>query len=133
MAVEKITQPYEFLRRWEDGKFKAYHFKTVTTVKDGDEVLAIKESGAMTAQQAQEAGFPLDEIVDAMHLSTLAALDVANAEKQAALAERDVAIAERDAAVAEKQAAIAERDAAVAEKHALSAEVERLGKIVVED
>lgn len=104
MAVEKITQPYEFLCRWENGKFKAYHFKTITTVKDGDEVLAVKESDAMTVQMAEESGFPIADILGALHTQALTAVTVAEEEKAVALAERDAAVLTRDAAVAQLDA-----------------------------
>lgn len=89
MAITKTTHPYEFLCRWDEntGAFKAYHFKTVTTVKDGAEVLAVKESGAMNAQMAQEAGFPIADILTALHVDAMKAVDVAVVERDAAKAE----------------------------------------------
>lgn len=80
MAITKT--PYEFLCRWdENGKFKAYHFKTLTTVTDGEEVIAVKESEAMNAAMADAAGFPIKDILSAIHTDSLKAMDVAVSEK----------------------------------------------------
>lgn len=83
----KTVQPYELLVRWSevDGSLKAYHLKTITIYIDdqtGDVVVA-KEGNAMTATEAEAAGFPLADILDK---ATIAALKVADAAQLAKVA-----------------------------------------------
>lgn len=47
MTLEKITQPYEILIRFDaDGKVSGAHFKQIETIKDGDEIINKKETMA---------------------------------------------------------------------------------------
>jgi hypothetical protein len=47
---------------------------------DGDKVLAVKVSDAMHVQQAVDAGFPLKNILDTLHIDAMTARDAAVTE-----------------------------------------------------
>lgn len=47
MSLEKTIKPYEILIRFSpDGEISGAHFKQIETVKDGEEILAQKETVA---------------------------------------------------------------------------------------
>lgn len=101
--ADKITNPYEFLARWDEstGAFKGYHFKTITTIMDGKEVLAAKESGAMNAKMAEAAGFPLKDILARLQVDALQAVSVKD-EQIAVLTNDNAKLAEQVAVLLEQ-------------------------------
>ncbi len=107
--ITKSVFPYEFLARWSrvDGSLQGYHGKLATVILEDGVEISRTESEAMGAAALEAAGFTLDDLLGAVHLT--------------ALAERDAALAERNAALKAKAAAEAERDAAIAEKQQLEA------------
>ena len=69
-----------FLCRWdENGKFQAYHFKTLMQVKRDGVLLAVTEN-IMNIKQAIAAGFPLEAIMSQVHADALRTLDDVKAE-----------------------------------------------------
>lgn len=100
MAITKTTQPYECLIRWnaDNGKFQAYHFKTLTKVMEDGNVLAATEN-TMNVSQATSAGFALDAIMDQAMIDALEMIDDLNATVK----EKDALIAEHIAALADAQ------------------------------
>ena len=111
--MSKTTNPYEFLVRWDSmtGQIKGCHVKTVTTHIDDEtnEVIAVKESEAMPVAWAQDNGFPLDQVLQAIHVDALATAAAEQAHKAAM--EKDME---------------AERNTLNADKATLSAEIEQL-------
>lgn len=78
----KTIQPNELLVRWNiDGSLSGYHLKTITVYTDDQtgEVIVAKEGDPMTATQAEAAGFPLVDILDAATLGALKRADAAEA------------------------------------------------------
>ena len=111
--MSKITNPYEFLVRWDSmtGQIKGCHVKMITTHIDDEtnEVIAVKEGEAMPIAWAQETGFPLDQVLQAIHVDALATAATEQAHKAAM--EKDMQT---------------ERDTLNADKAALSVEIETL-------
>lgn len=108
------TTPYEVLVRFDEaGKLKGAHAQFLDTITDdAGAVLAQKVGHAMPIAVAGRAGFPLKDILDAVHIAALEAVDDANAEKdkkEAARAELEADHAEK-LALAEKIAGIAEAE-----------------------
>lgn len=99
MATTTNTFPYEFLCRWDEksGKLKAYHFKTITVVMDGDKVIAAGESDAMTPKQADAVGFKYADILDRLHMDALTAVDDEKAASAKALSDATTAHAKETA------------------------------------
>ena len=104
--MSKITNPYEFLVRWDSntGLIKGCHVKMITTHIDDEtgEIIAVKESDAMAVAWAQDNGFPLDQVLKTIHVDALATVQEANNDKtelsaeietlKATISERDVEI-----------------------------------------
>lgn len=59
MAITRTTNDYEILIRFDetDGSFKGAHHATITIVKDGDEVLSMRQDAPvpMTLEEVQAA------------------------------------------------------------------------------
>lgn len=85
-TVTKVN-PYEFLVRWnpDSGKFQGYHFKTITRTWEEDQIIASGESGAMNAETAAKAGFPITDILQIIQTDALTAVDEARAERDAGI------------------------------------------------
>jgi len=104
--MSKTTNPYEFLVRWDSdtGLIKGCHVKMITTHIDDEtgEIIAVKESDAMPVAWAQDNGFPLDQVLQVIHIDALATAQAENNEKIALIAEVETLKAkvnERDAEI----------------------------------
>ena len=104
--MSKTTNPYEFLVRWdsETGLIKGCHVKMITTHIDDETggIIAVKESDAMPVAWAQENGFPLDQVLQVIHIDALATVQAANNDKTALSAEIETlktTVSERDAEI----------------------------------
>lgn len=82
--MAKITHPYELLVRWnaDTGVLQGAHFRTITTHIDDDtaEVLARKESPAISVAIGKETGHPLGEVLSTALIDALSALEAKTAE-----------------------------------------------------
>lgn len=130
MAITKVVRPYELLVRWnpDTGVFSDYHIQTVTFFDDNGVKSPPVISDAISSQNAIAMGFPLSNILQALHIGALTAVDEATAAKDAAIAEKTAAIKAMNAAITiqnqaieDAQKAEQERDAAIAEAEALKA------------
>lgn len=99
MAFEKIDRPYEFLVRWSAGKISGAHVGFETGFAD--------ESGATSEFVPSKVqpvdigtgnGFPLDKILDQLHIDAIAAMDEARAAQTAAEQATEQANARTEAA-----------------------------------
>lgn len=81
MAIETIKQPYEFLARWDQqGKLVGAHVQFRYVTMDGDKVVAEGTPGAEpVALNKGDPGFPLADILDALHVTAVAAFNAASA------------------------------------------------------
>lgn len=114
MAFEERTRPYEFLVRWgENGAVQGAHVALITEIVKDGVVVSATAGHAQAVSLAGEAGFPISEVLDAVHVGALAALDQANQtidtlKQQALEAARDadvrVTTAENDAKAAQSEA-----------------------------
>lgn len=114
MALAQTKTPYEFLARWDDaGVFKGAHISFIDRIMDGETVLSVKVGDAQPVSLAGEQGFPLADVLDAMHASVLA-------DNDAKAAQITTLTVDKTAADQAKTAAESARDAAMAEKQALA-------------
>ena len=104
--MSKTTNPYEFLVRWDSdtGLIKGCHVKMITTHIDDEtqEIIAVKESDAMPVAWAQDNGFPLDQVLQVIHIDALSTAQAENNEKIALFAEIETLkakVSERDAQI----------------------------------
>ena len=113
MAIKKITRPYEFLVRWgDDGAVSGAHVQFLEEVRENGAVLASKVGDALPVSMAGGAGFPLADVLAAVHAGAISASEAATARERAALrrvrelesevatltAQRDKLTAQRDKA-----------------------------------
>lgn len=115
MAITKVVRPYELLVRWnpDTGVFSDYHIQTVTFFDDNGVKSPPVISDAISSQNALAMGFSLSDILQAVHIGALNAVDEATAAKDAAIAEKTAAITAMKAAEKARDTAIAEKDAAL--------------------
>ena len=122
--MSKTTNPYEFLVRWDatTKQIKGCHVKMITTHIDDEtgEIIAVKESDAMPVAWAQDNGFPLAQVLQAIQVDALATAQKSQADKAAM--EKDIAV-ERDTLNTEK---IAMDKAMETERSALKADKDTL-------
>ena len=79
MAFEERTRPYEFLVRWgENGAIQGAHVALITEILKDGAVVSAQAGYAQPVSLAGEVGFPIAEVLDAVHVGALAALDLAN-------------------------------------------------------
>ena len=117
--MSKTTNPYEFLVRWDAAtkQIKGCHVKMITTHIDDEtgEIIAVKESDAMPVAWAQDNGFPLAQVLQAIQVDALATAQKSQADKDTLV--EDISN---------------ERKALNADKNALSIEIESLKTTVSE-
>ena len=64
--------PYEFLVRWDkDGKLSGAHVAFCDTVKKDGEVIQQTPCAVQAVAVGTQAGFPLAEILDQLHIDAL--------------------------------------------------------------
>ena len=104
--MSKTTNPYELLVRWDSdtGLIKGCHVKMITTHIDDEtkEIIAVKESDAMPVAWAQDNGFPLDQVLQVIHIDALVTAQAESKEKIALIAEIETLkakVSERDAEI----------------------------------
>lgn len=131
MAVEKRLIPYELLHRWnaDTGEYQASHVIFIEEVLADGAVVARTLLGAMTPEQASEAGFPFPDVLTRAHTDALIALDQANA--RVAELERE-AVATAEAHAAEIQAKDGNLQALLGEVEALKAEADAMQAALTE-
>jgi chorismate mutase len=116
MAITEQRTPYEFLARWDDmtGQFKGAHIQYFDSVlKDGQRVAG---SASKAFGVGEGMAFPLNDIINQMHVDALAELDV----RATAIAAHLATIAARDATIT---TLTSERDAALARVAELEAQL----------
>lgn len=91
--IVKETQPYELLVRWDEhGRLSGAHYQTRTIYREGDVIVADRINDPIPVGLAGNDGFPLDAILTPDNLDAVTAVNVANAERDAAFVERDAAL-----------------------------------------
>lgn len=116
MAITEQRKPYEFLARWDEqtGQFKGAHIQFYDSLlRDG---VRLSGQASKAYGVGEGAAFPLDDIIDQMHIDALAELDV----RAAIIAARDATINARDESI---KTLTAERDAALAQVTGLQAQL----------
>jgi len=116
MTIEKTSQPYEFLIRWdEEGNVKGQHIQYREIVKDTDtgEIYSDKPTQALPVTESGE--FPLGEVLSEVHIAQTKAVEtktqeVATEKKRADDTQKslDTAVQEKDNERAQKEAKEAE-------------------------
>lgn len=92
MALTKT--PYEFLVRFNpDGSVSGAHIKFLETFTEGVEVIMRREGMAEPVAMAGQLGFPLSDVLDAVQVGALAAIEAEKTASAEALAAKDAEIA----------------------------------------
>lgn len=125
MALQVKQVPYEFLARWDKttGALAGAHVKLLTSVVDSTGVQAaqyLEGDAQPIATAIGDVGFPLTQVLDALHIATL---ETMQADKLAFDAQVAELTATHDAAKTDLQAQLAE---ATSNSQALQAELTRV-------
>lgn len=78
-----VTRPYEFLVRWRDGVISGAHIGFEDSIVEDGKTVSVSPLPVVSVAVAGATGFPLNEILDQIHID--------------AINERDAAIATIDA------------------------------------
>lgn len=89
--LEKKTLPYEFLARWTDGKLAGAHVGFITQIVEDGVVLSQTVGDVMPVDVGSGKGYPLQDIMDQLHIDALTEVDALKAEVAAKQAELDAA------------------------------------------
>ena len=117
MPIEKT--PYEFLVRFKkDGALSGAHIKFFETISEGGEVLLEREGKAQPVETANEAGFPMLVVLNAIHVGAIAAFDAEIIAHIATKTERDAEIREKEKAQQKLDGEITAHAATLAAKDA---------------
>lgn len=99
-----IERPYEFLVRWKDGVISGAHVGFETAIIEDGKPDRIIPNDVQPVAIGKENGFPLDKIMDQLHIDAIAAMDDARAAQKVAEDAAQTAKDAADKAIAEANA-----------------------------
>lgn len=112
MSITKTKTPNEFLVRWDDaGALKGAHIVFREAITEDGAELSSKLLPAQGVALAGSAGFPLQDVIDAITASALASNEAQAAEIVTLKADKEAAEKARDEALAQAEALQAQIDA----------------------
>ena len=95
MAIEKKTQPYEFLARWDNaGNLSGSHIRYREIIQDVETLEIYAEKVGNPLPVTQDGAYPLSDILDEIHKTLLVNFNEVSAEKDAAKSKCDEYAAE---------------------------------------